>query len=114
MLQDAEAQLESEEGRVLRIQLELTQLKQELERKMNEKDDEIETMRCVLLLLSISLLHCMPVCVAKRVGLGELCSKIVYAPMLLNCFNYALIIVYYAHIILIDNIVHEHTRQTLN
>ena len=54
ILQDAETQLENEEGRLLRVQLELTQLKQELERKMNEKDDEIETMRCVcVLLLSI-------------------------------------------------------------
>ena len=45
--QDAEAQLESEEQRVLRAQLELTQLKQEMERKMNEKDDEIEAFRLV-------------------------------------------------------------------
>ena len=43
--QDAEAQLESEEARVLRIQLELTQLKQEMERKFNERDDETESMR---------------------------------------------------------------------
>ncbi len=44
-MQDAEAQLESEEARVLRIQLEMSQLKQESERKMNEKDEEIESMR---------------------------------------------------------------------
>ena len=44
-LQEAEAQLEHEESRVLRIQLELTQLKQEMERKMNEKDDEMESLR---------------------------------------------------------------------
>lgn len=60
ILQDAETQLENEEGRLLRIQLELTQLKQELERKMNEKDDEIETMRCVCVCCSYpSTAHCM-------------------------------------------------------
>jgi len=60
VLQDAETQLENEEGRLLRIQLELTQLKQELERKMNEKDDEIETMRCVCVCCSYpSTAHCM-------------------------------------------------------
>lgn len=30
---------------MLRIQLELTQLKQEMERRFNEKDDEMESMR---------------------------------------------------------------------
>ena len=44
-MQEAEAQLEHEESRVLRIQLELTQLKQEIERKMNEKDEEMESLR---------------------------------------------------------------------
>lgn len=37
--------MESEEARVLRAQLELTQLKQEIERRMNEKDDEMESLR---------------------------------------------------------------------
>jgi hypothetical protein len=37
--------LEHEEQRVLRAQLELTQLKQELERRMNEKDEEMESQR---------------------------------------------------------------------
>lgn len=37
--------MESEEARVLRIQLELSQLRQESERKLNEKDDEIESLR---------------------------------------------------------------------
>jgi len=64
VLQDAETQLENEEGRLLRIQLELTQLKQELERKMNEKDDEIETMRCACVCCSYpSTAHCMSLCV---------------------------------------------------
>lgn len=36
---------------MLRIQLELTQLKQEMERRMNEKEDETETLRCVLVSL---------------------------------------------------------------
>lgn len=43
--QEAEAQLENEEARVLRAQLELTQLKQEIERRLNEKDEETESMR---------------------------------------------------------------------
>ena len=43
--QEAEGQLEHEEQRVLRAQLELTQLKQEMERKMNEKDEETESLR---------------------------------------------------------------------
>ena len=43
--QEAEGQLEHEEQRVLRAQLELTQLKQELERRMNEKDEEMESQR---------------------------------------------------------------------
>lgn len=43
--QEAEGQLEHEEQRVLRAQLELTQLKQELERRMNEKDEEVESQR---------------------------------------------------------------------
>lgn len=58
ILQDAETQLENEEGRLLRIQLELTQLKQELERKMNEKDDEIETMRCVCVCVLLLSIYC--------------------------------------------------------
>ena len=37
-----------EEQRVLRAQLELTQLKQETERKLNEKEEEIEALRSVL------------------------------------------------------------------
>ena len=44
-LEDAEGQLEGEQQRVLRIQLELTQLKQETERKLAEKDGEMEGLR---------------------------------------------------------------------
>ncbi len=33
---------------MLRAQLELSQLKQEIERKLNEKDDELEAFRSVL------------------------------------------------------------------
>ena len=44
-LEDAEGQLEGEQQRVLRIQLELTQLKQETERKLAEKDGEMESLR---------------------------------------------------------------------
>ena len=43
--QDAEGQLESEEARVLRMQLELTQLKQEVERRLADKEEETESMR---------------------------------------------------------------------
>ena len=43
--QEAETQLENEEARVLRAQLELTQLKQEIERRLDEKDDEMESLR---------------------------------------------------------------------
>ena len=44
-VQEAEAQIETEEGKVLRVQLEMTQLKQETERRMAEKDEEIESLR---------------------------------------------------------------------
>lgn len=44
-MQESEAQLENEEARVLRAQLELTQLKQEIERRLNEKDEELESLR---------------------------------------------------------------------
>lgn len=44
-MQEAEGQLEAEEGRVVKLQLELTQFKQESERKLAEKDEEIESLR---------------------------------------------------------------------
>ena len=44
-LEEAEAALEQEEGKVLKAQLELTQVRQSNERKLVEKDDEIENLR---------------------------------------------------------------------
>lgn len=44
-LEEAEGALEAEEGKVLRLQLETTQLKQELERRLAEKDEEVEVNR---------------------------------------------------------------------
>ena len=44
-LEEAEGALEQEEGKVLKAQLELTQARQSAERKLNEKDDEIENLR---------------------------------------------------------------------
>ena len=45
LFQEAEAQLEHEEARVLKVQLELTQHKQETERRFNDKDEEVESLR---------------------------------------------------------------------
>merc|ERR1712116_23400 len=39
-LEEAEATLEQEENKVLRAQLELTQVRQEIERRLNEKEEE--------------------------------------------------------------------------
>ncbi|XP_065826219.1 myosin heavy chain, striated muscle-like [Oscarella lobularis] len=44
-LEEAEGALEQEEGRVLRLQLELAQLKQESDRRVLEKEEEIEAYR---------------------------------------------------------------------
>ena len=44
-LEEAEAALEQEESKLLKVQLELTQFKQSTERKMNEKDEEMEGLR---------------------------------------------------------------------
>jgi chromosome segregation ATPase len=44
-LEEAEMALEQEEAKSLKVQLELTQLKQGSDRKMAEKDEEIENMR---------------------------------------------------------------------
>merc|ERR1712179_815460 len=42
-LEEAEGALEQEENKVLRAQLELTQVRQEIERRIAEKDDEFMT-----------------------------------------------------------------------
>merc|ERR1712020_197195 len=44
-LEEAESALESEENKVLRAQLELSQVKQEIERRIKEKEEEFEGLR---------------------------------------------------------------------
>merc|ERR1712121_22797 len=44
-LEEAEGALEAEENKVLRAQLELTQLKQEIDRRVGEKEEEFENTR---------------------------------------------------------------------
>merc|ERR1711962_1175126 len=44
-LEDAEGCLEQEENKVLRAQLELTQVKQEIERRIKEKSDELDGLK---------------------------------------------------------------------
>lgn len=39
--------MEHEESKTLRIQLELNQIKADMDRKLAEKDEEFENMRCV-------------------------------------------------------------------
>ncbi|XP_009081094.1 PREDICTED: myosin-8, partial [Acanthisitta chloris] len=44
-LEEAEASLEHEEGKILRLQLELNQVKSEIDRKIAEKDEEIDGLK---------------------------------------------------------------------
>uniref|UniRef100_A0A8C3GGI2 Uncharacterized protein n=1 Tax=Cairina moschata TaxID=8855 RepID=A0A8C3GGI2_CAIMO len=44
-LEEAEASLEHEEGKILRLQLELNQVKSEIDRKIAEKDEEIDQLK---------------------------------------------------------------------
>ena len=44
-LEEAESEVEAEQAKVLRLQLELSQLRQDIERRLSEKDDENEAMR---------------------------------------------------------------------
>ncbi|XP_040890526.1 myosin heavy chain, fast skeletal muscle-like [Toxotes jaculatrix] len=44
-LEEAEATLEHEESKIMRVQLELTQVKNEIDRKLAEKDEEIEQIK---------------------------------------------------------------------
>ncbi|XP_023270014.1 myosin heavy chain, fast skeletal muscle-like [Seriola lalandi dorsalis] len=44
-LEEAEATLEHEESKILRVQLELTQMKNEIDRKLAEKDEEIDQIK---------------------------------------------------------------------
>lgn len=45
VLQEVEAALEAEESKVTRVQLELTQYKQEAEKRMADKDEELDNLR---------------------------------------------------------------------
>lgn len=45
VLQEVEAALEAEESKVTRAQLELTQYKQEAEKRMADKDEELDNLR---------------------------------------------------------------------
>lgn len=47
VLKEVEAALESEEAKVTRTQLELTQYKQEAEKRIGDKDEELENLRYV-------------------------------------------------------------------
>lgn len=47
-LEEAEGQLEAEEAKVVRAQLEVTQVKSEIERRLREKDEEFEVTRWVM------------------------------------------------------------------
>jgi len=44
-LEEAEGAIEGEESKVLRLQVELAQVKQDLERRIAEKDEEIDNQR---------------------------------------------------------------------
>ena len=44
-LEEAEHTIENEEAKVMRVQVELSQLKGDLEKRINEKDEEFETVR---------------------------------------------------------------------
>ena len=46
-LEEAEGALEQEENKVLRAQLELAQTKQEIDRKISEKEEEFDNCRWV-------------------------------------------------------------------
>ena len=47
-LEEAEAALEQEENKVLRAQLELGQVRQEIDRKIQEKEEEFNNTRYIL------------------------------------------------------------------
>jgi hypothetical protein len=59
-LSEAEGALEQEENKVLRVQLELTQLRQHIERRLAEKEDEFQ----------VKLLHCKERCAVSPCPAG--------------------------------------------
>ena len=54
-LEEAEAALEQEENKVLRAQLELGQVRQEIDRKIHEKEEEFDNTRYVRCTILLSL-----------------------------------------------------------
>ena len=50
-LEEAEAALEQEENKVLRIQLELGQVRQEIDRRIHEREEEFENTRYNFLMI---------------------------------------------------------------
>jgi len=44
-LEEAEGAVENEESKVLRLQVELAQVKQDFERRLHEKDEEMDNVR---------------------------------------------------------------------
>ena len=44
-LEEAEGAIENEESKVLRLQIEIAQIKQDFERRLNEKEEEIDNAR---------------------------------------------------------------------
>ena len=47
-LEEAEGALEAEENKVLRAQLELATVKQEIDKKVGEKEEEFNNTRCAI------------------------------------------------------------------
>ena len=56
-LEEAEAALEQEENKVLRAQLELGQVRQEIDRKIHEKEEEFDNTRYIHLLNPTTTFH---------------------------------------------------------
>ena len=52
-LEEAEGSLEQEEAKVTRAQLELVTVKEEIDRRLAEKDEELESTRCVCRYLTL-------------------------------------------------------------
>ncbi len=61
-LEEAEAALEQEENKVLRAQLELGQVRQEIDRKLQEKEEEFDNTRLVCLLFSREIFYVGQLC----------------------------------------------------
>ena len=71
-LEEAEAALEQEENKVLRAQLELGQVRQEIDRKIHEKEEEFDNTRYIHLLNPIMTLN------KKRIEKDPISKSICY------------------------------------